>query len=60
MIELKCCPFCQNTSLSIKKYKYWYYIKCSECMSCGPLESTEEKAADSWNRRGNNYEKRFM
>lgn len=50
------CPFCGSDLQSVVKNKYYghyedYHVMCQTCGACGPSESTEEEAVDSWNRR---------
>lgn len=52
MAELKPCPFCGGTNLTIiNVYGEEYYVDCSTCTTCGPGGETEEEAIKAWNRR---------
>lgn len=46
------CPFCRGTSiepLELEPGKYAY--GCMDCGCHGPVEDTEEEAAQAWNQR---------
>ena len=52
MAELKPCPFCGDTQLTIiNVYGEDYYVHCDTCTTCGPSGETEQEAIEAWNRR---------
>ena len=52
MAELKPCPFCGGTQLTIiSVYGEDCYVNCDACTTCGPSGETREEAIEAWNRR---------
>lgn len=74
MAELKPCPFCGNTKISVVRSKYngvpsgdngWYAeikCKCEADMKFWALKKswTEETTISAWNRRADNGDKESM
>lgn len=60
MIELKPCPFCGGTELSIENFSGWGVdvVICLQCLCVfSQMEMTcEEDLIDAWNRRAGEQE----
>ena len=54
MAELKPCPFCGGTNLTMVSCEGEYYAGCFTCHTCGPGGTSREEAIEAWNRRANN------
>lgn len=55
MAELKPCPFCGNTNLSVYTFSVFCDATKGGCgASCGGETKTKEEAIQKWNRRANN------
>jgi len=58
-VDLKACPFCGGESvmhgeLGVKgKETQWYWVQCKECDAMIRAYTSEEQAAEAWNRRDN-------
>jgi Lar family restriction alleviation protein len=49
--ELKPCPFCGSTRVSLSVSKFSSVVACNECQSEGPNIHDESEAVGKWNRR---------
>lgn len=52
--ELKPCPFCGGTNLTMVSCEGEHYAGCFTCHTCGPGGTSREEAIEAWNRRCNN------
>lgn len=58
-MRLKPCPFCGGKSSMLGEFGWnsvdtqWYWVRCKECDAMIPAYTSEEQAADAWNRREN-------
>lgn len=53
-IKLKPCPFCGGKAESCTPWMgmaYGYWVRCEACGCETEVSSTEEQAAEAWNRR---------
>lgn len=50
-LELKRCPFCRSTDLSVAGGLNMHYVDCNTCGAQGPTGSTEDTAVAAWNDR---------
>lgn len=53
-MEIKPCPFCSSTFLSIHGQHDFSWVECGECQSKGPPVLSicnEEEIFDAWNER---------
>lgn len=53
-IELKPCPFCGGTDLSIETFELdntIQYVLCGDCQCEGPAGNGNQEAAELWNWR---------
>lgn len=48
--ELKPCPFCKSKRTSVVG-GVKYFVKCNDCISCGPDADQKEFAIKLWNTR---------
>lgn len=54
-IKLKKCPFCGGKAiLGTMPYNGWFRVMCAGCCASSAKYSTEERAAEAWNRREEN------
>lgn len=59
MSNLKPCPFCGSSDISVLRYGPWsnYYAQCNNCYIAAPDPSltnlTEKEAINFWNKRDN-------
>ena len=51
MIELKPCPFCGETEITVKHGKYMWWCVCEKCNATGGAQSRKLAAIEVWNRR---------
>jgi Lar family restriction alleviation protein len=60
MAELKYCPFCGGTNVTVQVWDGDCFVKCGDCFADGPMADlllgkdalpTEEEAIAAWNRR---------
>ena len=58
MAELKPCPFCGSTELTMWRIKYpkshKYFVECDKCHWCGKTKLFKRMAKRAWNRRADN------
>ena len=52
------CPFCGGQDVSVQRMRFirgqtqiMYTVYCPDCRAHGPLEETEDAAADGWNEK---------
>lgn len=64
--RLKPCPFCgsKNFEVGIADHlencpAYRYSGRCYDCLTDGPLTSSEDKAVAAWNRRKPDWERKW-
>ena len=51
MSELKPCPFCGGSKVSVAGWKDQYWVTCSGCETEGPSGETKTEAMEVWNQR---------
>lgn len=56
MSKLKPCPFCGSERLAIELDELSFlgmafYVRCTNCLTQGPMSDDDEIAVDLWNRR---------
>lgn len=51
MEELKPCPFCGSSNVTMHELNPNSYARCRGCGAEGGLRDSHDKAADAWNRR---------
>lgn len=55
MSELKPCPFCKSTKLTVWHISYpkshKYFVECNMCHWCGETKLFKWRAKRAWNRR---------
>lgn len=65
MTELKPCPFCGSTDVSISELKeklsngaerFFFAVECEECNFFGPESFQKEGAANVWNTRASEWQ----
>lgn len=53
MEELKPCPFCGSSNVTLYEMNPNSYARCRDCGAEGSLCGSHDKAAAAWNRRTN-------
>ena len=48
--ELKPCPFCGGKAVI---FKYFWSVRCEDCLVETSIFETKEEATEAWNRRVN-------